>query len=236
MGNILEQDLQNILEAYKYITEGDVIGRAYRQVKSDREYGNIEKGDDLRGPYDIYKQAQSRASRLDRGFKGRVPISHAVFTNRVEEANIDLPTAIDGLLNKWRKNEEISVSVLKDWQMSWPGLSCIVLKGYTSNLLDWYPVDAFTHISRKGERTSEYALDPKMRKYRELGSYDEGVVKLKDANWKTFSIYMKSDINIDLYMGDFFEAKKILERYGLKQSDDPGQTIPEEPLDYDEDW
>lgn len=236
MRPILDQDLQNILEAYTYITEGDVIGRAYRQVKSDREYGNIEKGDDLRGPYNIYKQAQDRASRLDRGFKGKVPIFHAVFAYRVEEAGIDIATAVDGLLNEWRKNEEISVSVLKDWHMSAPELSCIVLKGYTSNLLDWYPVDAFTHVSGTGERTSEYALDPMMRKHRDLGRYDEGVIKLKDANWKTFSIYMNSDINMDLYMGDFFEAKKILEEYGLKQSDDPGQTIPEEPSDYDDDW
>jgi hypothetical protein len=236
MGHILKQDLQNILEAYTYIAEGDVIGRAYRQVKSDREYGNIEKGDDLKGPYSLYKQAQDRAKRLDRGYKGRVPVAHTIITTRAIEAGVYISSAVERLLSK--SSDEISVSVLKDWHMAWPGVSCIVLKGFTSNLLDWYPVDAFTHTSSGGEKTSEYALSSRIRKFRSRPSdnYDEGVVKIKDVDWKTFSIYMEPDLDMNFYMGDFFEAKKILESHGLKLSNDPGQILPVEPDDADEDW
>jgi hypothetical protein len=234
--NNFDRVCNSILKSYTYITEGDVIGRAYRQVKSDREYGNIEKGDDLKGPYNLYKQAQDRAKRLDRGYKGRVPVAHTIITTRAIEAGANIPSAVERLLSK--SNDEISVSVLKDWHMSWPEVSCIVLKGFTSNLLDWYPVDAFTHSASDKESTSEYAINPKIRKYRPSGesNYDEGVVKIKDVDWKTFGIYMEPDLDMDFYMGDFFEAKKILESRGLKQSDDPGQTLPVEPPDYNEDW
>lgn len=128
-------------------------GRAYRQTS--KTFQNTPTLHQSHTPKEIYKEytaAQERARKLTKKFNRKVPIAHTVYLLTTKKPSFRV---VSELLAK-KYDMEISVSVFDTWTgvtdfHTEPGdvHPNVVLYGHTADLIEWYPLDAYTSTEPK---------------------------------------------------------------------------------------
>jgi hypothetical protein len=213
------------------LREADELGRAYRQVVGDTK--DPEVGSEgsrswfvTKDAYSRYKQAQERANRLEKRYSNKVPIMHNIFSARLAETGGDMVTALKYLFSK--ADEEISVSVIRSWSQAMHSEaddhSFFLLRGYTSNLHEWYPINAETSSDKK-EKRANWASSERINTLNRYPGFqhDEGITNLKDIKWTSFDISINRE-HLAEVLPDYYQAKSFLEKNRLVHTNAPKFT------------
>ena len=215
-------------EVDQILKERDDVGRAYRQVVGDTKDPEVGSEHNrsyfvTKDAYSRYKQAQERANRLEKRYSNKVPIMHNIFSGRLAETGGDMVTALKYLLSK--ADEEISVSVIRSWSQTMSDdHTFFLLRGYTSNLHEWYPINAETSSDKK-EKRANWASNERINTLARYPGFqhDEGITNLKDVKWTSFDISINK-LHLDHVLPDYYKAKSFLEKNRLVHTNAPKQT------------